>query len=1045
MAVSLPTNTIFARDYRILQPLNEGGMGAVYVVEQLSTGSQRALKLMHPEFVSDARSRQRFEQEARVGARIESEHVVQVLAAGVDEPTGFPYIVMELLKGEDLAAALRRRGALAAAEVSHIFAQLCHALAAAHAAGVVHRDLKPENIFLAASHREGSSFVVKVLDFGIAKVFADVKSSSTAAIGTPLWMAPEQTTPNAHIGPQTDVWALGLIAFRMLTGCLYWISGNAEGANTASLMREILFEPVVPASERARQLGVPHLLPPGFDAWFARSVSREVPPRFANAAELRAALAPMLAGFVPGPAPAIAPSTQVMPGGAPAHAPLGTPSAQMSAQMATTPGAPQFTQAPTAMPSIAAATPQRVSTPGNPPAPGLVPLGTPIAPPMPQASSTPKKKGSGGLIALGGGVVLIGLAVFGFSKMRSARDRSTCEKNAPNATAADAKDTAASCKRACDSKGGDSCVTQGELLQRFNIGEDHEAVAKAAFEKACEDGNMRGCRRAGGLAERTDAAKAAPLYTKACDKGDAPSCAGLGVLHELGAGVPRDRMRALSLYDKACQESDALGCAYKAFLLGAGRGIKQDEAGAAEAAKSAVPGLGAGCDRGEAKHCVALAALLGKTEESRAAQLEQQACDAGEPTGCTNLGVRTLLGAGVFKDAKKAATLLDQGCKGGDPSGCTDLAILNAKANFNLRREVRGATAFKLVCEGIYGVGCTGWGMLIPTPAEHPKDPAAAVALSTKACDAGELIACVNLGAFYQYGVGAPRNREKASELFKKACEGGDAGGCGELGTMYATGRGVPFDGKRGMELYQQACDWGERDACTVIGDLKLSGTGVPKAPEEGTEIFKTYCEKHDLAMACNAYAGSLLQGRGVKKDVGAALKLWKDVCDGKKDRPYPGACVTLGSIYENGSGVPKDIGSAVKLYKAVCDAGGISGCTGMARLYADGLGVPKDPAKARSLVEAGCKSSDSGACDQLGYFHALGKAGLPASGPEGIKYFQLACDDASWGSCTNIGLLYLLGIGGTPRDRNKAAEYFKLSCSHGDEAACQKMKENAM
>ena len=116
-----------------------------------------------------------------------------------------------------------------------------------------------------------------------------------------------------------------------------------------------------------------------------------------------------------------------------------------------------------------------------------------------------------------------------------------------------------------------------------------------------------------------------------------------------------------------------------------------------------------------------------------------------------------------------------------------------------------------------------------------------------------------------------------------------------------------------------------------------------------------------------------------------------------------------------------------------------------MARLYANGLGVPKDPAKARSLVEAGCTSNDAGACDQLGYFHALGQAGLTANGPEGIKYFQMACDDASWGSCTNIGLLYLLGIAATPKDKAKAAEYFKLACSHGEDSACQKMKENAM
>src|SRR3954447_19206779 len=141
MSVSLANDTVFARDYRVLQPLAEGGMGAVYVVEQLSTGSRRALKLMHPQLVQDPRLRQRFEQEARVGARIESDHVVQVIAAGVDEETGYPFLVMELLKGEDLGAALAKRGAMSPEETRQIFAQLCHALAAAHVAGIVHRDL----------------------------------------------------------------------------------------------------------------------------------------------------------------------------------------------------------------------------------------------------------------------------------------------------------------------------------------------------------------------------------------------------------------------------------------------------------------------------------------------------------------------------------------------------------------------------------------------------------------------------------------------------------------------------------------------------------------------------------------------------------------------------------------------------------------------------------------------------------------------------------------------------------------------------------------
>src|SRR5687768_13017299 len=106
--VSLGKGAVFAGDYRIVEPLNAGGMGAVYVVEQLSTSKQRALKVMHPQLVADPELRRRFEQEARVGSRIESEHVVDVQAAGVDPATGMPWLVMDLLRGEDLARRVAR-------------------------------------------------------------------------------------------------------------------------------------------------------------------------------------------------------------------------------------------------------------------------------------------------------------------------------------------------------------------------------------------------------------------------------------------------------------------------------------------------------------------------------------------------------------------------------------------------------------------------------------------------------------------------------------------------------------------------------------------------------------------------------------------------------------------------------------------------------------------------------------------------------------------------------------------------------------------------
>ena len=283
-------NAVIGSDFRVIRSLAAGGMGGVYIAEQISTGQQRALKLMHPTLVANQRMRERFEQEARIGGRVPSEHVVQVIGAGVDPALGIPWLAMELLEGEDLAAFAARRGAVPFTELCAIFRQLCHALGAAHSVGIIHRDVKPENIFLATVHSAEASSQLKVLDFGIAKLHAEAKESATGQVGTPLWMAPEQSDPRAPVTPAADVWALGLIAFRLLVGRHYWRTANDPSGALSALFRESFVEPLVSASERAREYGAEQLLPPGFDTWFARTVVREPERRFADAREAFAAL-----------------------------------------------------------------------------------------------------------------------------------------------------------------------------------------------------------------------------------------------------------------------------------------------------------------------------------------------------------------------------------------------------------------------------------------------------------------------------------------------------------------------------------------------------------------------------------------------------------------------------------------------------------------------------------------------------------------------------------------------------------------------------------
>ena len=266
-------------------------MGAVYVALQLGTQKERALKVMRPSLVRDARSRERFLYEARASASLDSDHVVDVVAAGVDDATGAPWIAMELLRGETLADAVARRQRMPPREVRECFDQLRHALTAAHSIGLVHRDLKPENLFLEAPRRSDVSFTLKVLDFGIAKTLDanDVAKSTGSSVGSPLWMAPEQANAQP-VSTATDVWPLGLLAFWMLTGRVYWNAPYGDGITLAGLLTEILIAPFEWPSQRAANSGLAGLLPPDFDEWFAHCLVRDPGARYPDGARAISAL-----------------------------------------------------------------------------------------------------------------------------------------------------------------------------------------------------------------------------------------------------------------------------------------------------------------------------------------------------------------------------------------------------------------------------------------------------------------------------------------------------------------------------------------------------------------------------------------------------------------------------------------------------------------------------------------------------------------------------------------------------------------------------------
>jgi serine/threonine-protein kinase len=284
--------SIIAGKYRVLRLIGSGGMGTVWEGAHVKLGTRVAIKFIRPQFAQQAEARARFEIEARAAAKLNTKHAVHVYDYGVSDD-GLPYIVMEFLEGQSLSDAVISRGPLAPTEVAHIIGHAARALSKAHASGVVHRDLKPDNVFLARTDEpfEGRPYVVKLVDFGIAKILEEQSIDGTSSpmggptregtvIGTPNFMAPEQLAGGGAPGPLTDLWSLGACTFAAMTGRLPF-----EGDVLGDIVLRVCAAPIPTPSKVAPNV------PPGFDAWFARACSRDPVRRFQTAEELAQALA----------------------------------------------------------------------------------------------------------------------------------------------------------------------------------------------------------------------------------------------------------------------------------------------------------------------------------------------------------------------------------------------------------------------------------------------------------------------------------------------------------------------------------------------------------------------------------------------------------------------------------------------------------------------------------------------------------------------------------------------------------------------------------
>jgi eukaryotic-like serine/threonine-protein kinase len=719
--------------YEITRSLGEGGMGAVFAASDLKMGDPVAVKFLHPHLAARPDVASRFLQEARAGRRIENAHVARVF--DIQSIDDVPFIVMQLVEGETLAAYLERHGPLPIAEAVDLLLQACEAVNEAHTHGIVHRDIKPGNLFLTPVPN-GVPFV-RVLDFGISK-FENINVTANAnVLGTPLYMAPEQAKDAPNVDGRADVWSLGVVLYEMLSG-----TRPFAGSSGPAILLAVL------QNAHAKLSTLRPDVPPFLERAVDRALAKKAEDRFGSVEELAAAIVQFgssaggasltqiqrdvaRSSRAPAASPALVPSSEG-PNTAPGretHA-FGTESIDTDSR------------------SLATKDPASEARTPEPPEP------KPVA----------RRK-----LAPALGVAVAAVAVVGVFVARSlvptagAGTAPSSSPSAPAALSASASPPAAApnpcpagatpeCEAACTAKAPGACHALAGALVKGKGALADPARAATLYQAECESGGMAGCNSLGQMYAGSgdgvghNDAMALGLYQKACTGKLGAGCVNLGSMHYDGTGVPKNRKLAASLYRQGCEMGEPYGC----FNLS----------------------VAYASDNGGVPH-----------DDGQAYVYADKACAGGNALGCVRVADAKLRGAGVDKDVKGGLGQIEAMCAAGQVEGCKEVASLYAKgldevAADPVRRDEYLAKACKLGDKRSCGTV-----KVDDTVARTSTLPALENAELERMCDAGQMAMCALAGENLIAGRGVLKDAVKGAELRAKACRGGVKSACGGAGS----------------------------------------------------------------------------------------------------------------------------------------------------------------------------------------------------------------------------------------------------------------------